>query len=136
MSTPEGKMPRTIQELTRDLHERAYPEQSVEWIDEQSKLAGQRISRAKQADPSTSPGARRVSDTVVNHAAPRRRRSPRIALTVALGVDIGETVRLEGEHDAVPDAGVVVVRVKNTGGTLIGGEDYVSPLSLRFPAGR
>ncbi len=198
MSTPERKTPGTVQELTRDLHEKAYPEQSSEWIDEQAKLAGQRISRAKQAEPSTSAGARRVSDTVVNHAAPRRRRGPRIALTVVLavlavvgtilgiterqwvaeaaisaagisgllaatgvtalativtyvrerrkrilscrvridapfGVDIGETVRLEGEHDAVPDAGVVVVRVKNTGGTLIEGDDYVSPLSLRFP---
>ena len=193
----------SVDDLTRALHKAAYPEKasSPSWVDEQAALARQRINRAKQDEPSTAAGARHLPDTVINHAAPRRRKGPRIVMAVGLvlvgvvaavlgiterqwvaeaaistvgiigllaaagvtgvatfvtyvrsrrsrilscrvridapfGVDIGETVRLEGEQAAVADPGVVVVRIKNTGGTPIEAEDYVSPLSLHFPGRR
>jgi phosphate transport system substrate-binding protein len=73
--------------------------------------------------------------TIVSLVRSRRERilSCRVRIDAPFGVDIGETLRLEGAQDAVTDPGMVVVRIKNTGGTLIHPEDYVSPLSLHFP---
>ncbi|UJW30465.1 substrate-binding domain-containing protein [Saccharothrix sp. AJ9571] len=186
---------RTVDEVARDLHDVAYPDRDPAWVREQVAIAEARISRAKQAQPSTAAGARRLSDAVVNRAAPRRRStrqrvafaavaavaavlgvterqwvaeaaispvgiagllaaaaaavvgtvvsfvrsrrervlSCRIRIDAPFGVDIGETVRLEGEQHAVTDPGVVVVRIKSTGGRPVDPEDYVSPLSLHFP---
>ncbi|WP_236795084.1 PstS family phosphate ABC transporter substrate-binding protein [Amycolatopsis sp. GM8] len=185
-------------DLTRDLYAAAYPEQDPSWIDGQVALAERRITRAKEAEPSTSAGARQLSAAVINRAAPVRRRGPRIAASAGLAVvavvalvlgiterrwvaeaaispvginglliatvvagvaalisyvrsrrrrilscrvridapfevDVGETVRLEGERAAVADPGVVVARIKNTGGAQITATDYVSPLALHFP---
>jgi phosphate transport system substrate-binding protein len=188
-----------IDDISRQLYAAAYPDQDATWIEERVATAGDRISRAKQAQPSTAASARRLSDAVINRADPRRRTprqrvvlvaglaalaivaavlgiterqwvaeaaisavgiagllaaaavgvagtvassvrsrrerilSCRIRIDAPFGVDIGETVRLEGERDAVTDPGVVVVRIKNTGGTPVDPEDYVSALSLHFP---
>ncbi|WP_326564997.1 substrate-binding domain-containing protein [Amycolatopsis rhabdoformis] len=203
MPTPDPNAPQSVDELAKVLYQDAYPEKRAEagWVDEQVSVAVQRIGRAEQADPSTSPGARELSDAVINRAAPKPRKGPRVAAAVVaavvvlaalvlgiterqwvaetaisgdgilglsiaavvaalatsvsyvrvrrrqilscrvridapFGVDIGETVRLEGEHAAVTDPGVVVVRVKNTGGAVIKAADYVSPLALHFPGRR
>ncbi|TCO59568.1 PstS family phosphate ABC transporter substrate-binding protein [Actinocrispum wychmicini] len=195
---PDRKPQKSVEDVTKELFEAAYPDQDASWVGEQTTLARDRISRAKKEQPSTAAGARRLSDAVVNHAAPRGRRGSRVAVWLGLalvvvagtvlgvterkwfaeaaistigvsgllaaiavsvvgavvtyvrsrrlrilscrvridapfGVDIGESVRMEGEHDTVADPGVVVVRVKNTGGTPIDPDDYVSPLGLRFP---
>jgi phosphate transport system substrate-binding protein len=76
-----------------------------------------------------------IVGTTVSYVRSRRERilSCRIRIDAPFGVDIGETVRLEGERDAVADPGVVVVRIKNTGGAPVDPEDYVSALSLHFP---
>jgi phosphate transport system substrate-binding protein len=73
--------------------------------------------------------------TIASYVRSRRERilSCRVRIDAPFGVDIGETVRLEGERHAVTDPGVVVVRIKNTGGTPVDPEDYVSPISLHFP---
>ncbi|MEV4601336.1 substrate-binding domain-containing protein [Amycolatopsis sp. NPDC049253] len=200
MPAGDPQPPQTVDEIARSLYQTAYPEKAgdPEWVEEQVSVAVERISRAEQADPSTSPGARPLTDAVINRAAPKPRRGPRVAAAVVLavvvlvalvlgiterqwvaetalsgdgilglslaavvaalatsvsyvrarrrqilscrvridapfGVDIGESVRLEGEHAAVTDPGVVVVRVKNTGGSTITAADYVSPLALHFP---
>lgn len=192
----------SVDAVARKLHDEAYPEQSQDWIDEQVAVARTRISQAKQAQPSTSAGARRLADTVINHANPgkrsRRRRvlaeiglavlgiaatvvgiverqwvaeaaigtvgiggllagvavtgvgtavsyvrsrrkrvlSCRVRIDAPFGVDIGEPLRLEGKEHEVPDPGMVVVRIKNTGGAAITTEDYVSAVSLHFPGRR
>jgi len=189
-------------EVARQLYAAAYPDKDAAWIDDRVATAEERISRAKQAQPSTAASARRLSDAVINHADPRRRTtrqrivlgaglavvgvvaavlgiterqwvaeaaistvgiagllaaaavgsvgttasyvrsrrervlSCRIRIDAPFGVDIGETVRLEGEHATVADPGVVVVRIKNTGGAPVDPEDYVSALSLHFPGRR
>ncbi|MBP2326680.1 phosphate transport system substrate-binding protein [Kibdelosporangium banguiense] len=199
MPSSDRRARHSVDELTKQLLVAAYSEQDPSWIDEQAATAGERIAQAKQAQPSTAAGARRLSDAVVNRADPRRRTagqrfvfgialatvavvaavlgvterqwvaeaaisavgiggvlagvavtsvgtivsyvrsrrervlSCRVRIDAPFGVDIGETVRLEGERHAVADPGVVVVRIKNTGGTAIDPEDYVSPLSLHFP---
>lgn len=49
-------------------------------------------------------------------------------------VDDGESLELTGPHTMpIEDPGMVLVRVKNLGGTTIEPEDYLSPLRLRFP---
>jgi phosphate transport system substrate-binding protein len=192
----DRKARHSLSDVTRQLHVAAYPDKDPDWIDHQVATAEARISQAKQSQPSTAAGARRLSDAVINRAGPARRTTrQRVVLTAGLavvavalgiterqwvaeaaistvgiggllaaaavtsvgtiasyvrshrerilscrvridapfGVDIGETVRLEGERHAVADPGVVVVRIKNTGGTPVDPEDYVSPLSLHFP---
>ncbi len=190
---------RGTRDLSRQLHQAAYPGSEPAWIEERVATTEARIGRAMQARPSTAEGARRPSDVVLNHAAPRRRTtrqriilgaglgavavaaavlgiaerrwvaeaaistigitgllaaaavaitgmvasvvrarrervlSCRVRIDAPFGVDVGETVRLESEHHAVADPGVVVVRIKNTGGAPLRQEDYVSPLSLYFP---
>lgn len=196
MATADRKEQQTFEQLTRALNEAAYPGEDPSWIEDRVAQAKQRIDKAKQEQPTTSAGARHLSDTVINRAAPRqrprvlwwvvlavvatvaailgiterewvaeaaistigvggllaaiavfgiativsilrpRRRkilSCRVRIDAPFGVDIGESVRLEGEHAAVADPGVVVVRIKNTGGTPIDPDDYVSPLGLYFP---
>jgi phosphate transport system substrate-binding protein len=73
--------------------------------------------------------------TVVSYVRSRRGRilSCRVRIDAPFGVDSGEAIRLEGERATVADPGMVVVRVKNTGGTQIEPDDYVSPLGLHFP---
>ncbi|MGW4487964.1 PstS family phosphate ABC transporter substrate-binding protein [Amycolatopsis sp. NPDC004368] len=203
MPASDPQPPQSVDELAKTLYQAAYPEKADDpgWVDEQVSIAVQRIDRAEQAEPSTSPGARELTDAVINRAAPKPRKGPRVTAGVVLavvalvalvlgitqrqwvaettisgngilglsiaavvaalatsvsyvrvrrrkilscrvridapfGVDIGETVRLEGEHAAVTDPGVVVVRVKNTGGSRIEVADYVSPLALHFPGRR
>ncbi|CAM3760123.1 hypothetical protein KIPE111705_23610 [Kibdelosporangium persicum] len=198
MATADHKPQQNVEDITRELLVAAYPEKDSSWIDEQATAAGQRITRAKQGQPSTAAAARRLSDTVVNRSAPRSTRPSQVPIGIGLaavgvlamvlgttelqwvaettnstagigvllavtavaslgtitsyarsrrerilscrvridapfGSELGETVRLEGERATVVDPGVVVVRVKNTGGTPIQPEDYISPLSLRFP---
>jgi phosphate transport system substrate-binding protein len=196
MAASDRKAHQSVEDVTRELLVAAYPEKDSSWIDEQVATAGQRIDRAKHALPSTAAGTRRLTDAVVNRAAPRRPRTPRVLIGVGLtliglvvlaimerhwvaeaaissvgigglltavavtgvgtivsyarsrretvmscrvridapfGVDLGETVRLEGDRATVADPGLVVVRIKNTGGTPIDSEDYFSPLGLHFP---
>lgn len=189
----------TVDEIAKKLYADAYPERDPAWIAEKVATAEERINQAREAQPSTAASARRLTDAVLNRAAPRRRGArQRVGLGIALAAaavvaavlgvterqwvaeaaistvgitgllvaaavaltgtvvssvrsrrervlscrvridapfvaDIGESVRLEGERHAVTDPGVVVVRIKNTGGTRIDPEDYVSPLSLQFP---
>ncbi|KAA9156224.1 phosphate ABC transporter substrate-binding protein [Amycolatopsis acidicola] len=74
-------------QLTRALYRAAYPEEDGAGIDEKVTVAARRISLAKEADPSTAAGARRVPDTVVHRAAPvRRRRRHRRLLVAGLAV--------------------------------------------------
>lgn len=186
-------------DIFRQLYAAAYPDKDATWIEDKVATAGERIDRAKQAQPSTAASARRLSEAVINRADPRRRStrqrvvlgaglavvaavaavlgiterqwvaeaaistvgiagllaaaavgtvgttvsyvrsrreqilSCRIRIDAPFGADIGETVRLEGERAAVADPGVVVVRIKNTGGAPVDPEDYVSALSLHFP---
>lgn len=67
----------------------------------------------------------------------RSRRKPilssRVRIDTPFGYDVGDVISLQGKHSAVPDPGMVVVRVANTGGSAIEVDDYVSPLVLRFP---
>lgn len=188
-----------VDDIAARLHVDAYPDKDPAWIADMVATARDRIEQARQAQSSTSPNARRLTDAVINRAAPRRRGprrralvwsgiavvmvvaavlgvtqrqwfaeaaisvvgivgllaaaavaatatvvsnvrsrrervlSCRVRIDAPFSVDRGESVRLEGERHAVTEPGVVVVRIKNTGGTAIDPEDYVSPLSLRFP---
>ncbi len=199
MANRDPKIRHSVEDITRELHASAYPDKDPSWIDEQVATAEERIGQAKEAQTSTAAGARRLSDSVINRAHPRRRStrrrivlgaaltavavmgavlgiterqwvaeaaistvgiagllaaaavagvgtivsavrsrrerilSCRVRIDAPFGVDIGETVRLEGERHTVTDPGVVVVRIKNTGGTPLDPEDYVSPLALHFP---
>jgi phosphate transport system substrate-binding protein len=201
--TENDRRPRGgVGDIIRDLHAAAYPDEDAAARAERVTTVEQRISRAKDAQPSTASGARHLSDAVVNRADPRRRTarqrivfvsglvvvavvaavagiaerrwvaeaaistvgiagllaaaavaatgtiasyvrarrervlSCRVRIDAPFDVDLGESLTLEGEHDAVADPGVVVVRIKNTGGARVDPEDYVSPLSLHFPGRR
>ncbi|MER6794802.1 phosphate ABC transporter substrate-binding protein, partial [Amycolatopsis mediterranei] len=78
--------PRDTRDLSRQLHQAAYPGSEPAWIEERVATAEARIGRAMRARPSTAEGARRLSDGVLNHAAPRRRSTrQRIVLGAGLG---------------------------------------------------
>jgi phosphate transport system substrate-binding protein len=76
--------------------------------------------------------------TIVSFVRSRRQRilSARVRIDTGFDVDLGEAVWLQGPRHAVADAGVVVVRVKNTGGAPIEPDDYISPLAFHFPGRR
>ena len=189
---------RTVEDLSRQLLEAAYPDKDPAWIDEQVELARQRISQAGQPGAQAIPDLEPPSNTIINRAAPsdgrwrriffraltitaglgvvaaaivlpnwfagaaisdvglyglpvaaglagigwyvnslRSRRRPilscRVRIDTPFGYDVGDVISLQGSHAAVRDAGMVVVRVANTGGSPIEMDDYVSPLMLLFP---
>ncbi|GAB2493019.1 substrate-binding domain-containing protein [Promicromonospora xylanilytica] len=91
---PEAERNRSggVADVARELYAKAYPEQrdAPGWIDDQANDAVRRIERARRAEPSTSAGARLLTNTVINHANPRERDAARrrllawIALSVAV----------------------------------------------------
>jgi phosphate transport system substrate-binding protein len=59
--------------------------------------------------------------------------SCRVLIDAPFTTDRGDSLLMPGGDTAVPDPGVVGVRVKNTGGVVIEARDYLLPLTLRFP---
>ncbi|RSM86348.1 phosphate ABC transporter substrate-binding protein [Kibdelosporangium aridum] len=63
--------------------------------------------------------------------------SCRVRINTRFSPDAGERLKFTGpDAAAVEDPGVVVVRIKNLGGAVITPEDYITPLTLRFPGRR
>lgn len=79
MPETEQKRSRDISDVAKELYAEAYPERkdAPDWITDQAHEAVSRIQRARHAEPSTSAGARLLTNTVINHANPRERDAAR-----------------------------------------------------------